>query len=108
MQYDRDWVQRLSSEGARVVVRRGGRPIASYAVILEHRAPGELRPRWQTVCLIDNHMDKCHIHKYHGAKKLDPEPFVVGLTLNEELHRAIRYMAEKHEALIAAWIRRRT
>ena len=90
------------------MVRRGGRPIAFYAVILERRAHGESRPRWQTVCLIDNHMDKCHIHKYHGKKKLDPEPFVECRTRNEELNRAIKYMAENHESLIAAWLRRST
>jgi hypothetical protein len=102
--YDREWIQDLPREDARVVVRRGGRPITCYAVILEIRVkPGAIRPRWQAVCIIDNHMDKCHMHRYAGKTKLDPEPFGVALQPNEELSGAVRHMVDHHETIIEAW-----
>jgi hypothetical protein len=103
LRYHQEWVKELLKDSARIVVRHGGRPITRYAVILEHRAVELLRPRWQAVRLIDNHMDKCHMHRYDRDRKLAPEPFGSSLSINEELDRAIRYLVEHHEPIIEAW-----
>jgi hypothetical protein len=74
MQFDRDWVQRLSTDGARVIVRCGGRPITCYAVILEHRVSAGPKPVWRAVCMIDNHMDRRHMHRPHKQAASVPRP----------------------------------
>src|ERR1700722_2622691 len=107
MYFDRDWLQVLPAPDLRGLVRTGGRPIQHYAVILERRLSG-LRPRWRAVCIIDNHLDTCHMHRYHGETKLDPELFAAGtgLATNEQLANAIRHMVEHHQAIFDGWRRR--
>lgn len=107
MNLDRYWIQALPVADLRVLVRAGGRPIQHYAVILERRVSG-LRPRWRAICLIDNHLDTCHMHRYDGEDKLDPEPFSMGagLATNEQLANAIKHMIEHHSAILDGWHRR--
>lgn len=107
MNFDRDWVQVLPTPDLRVLVRTGGRPIRQYAVVLERRLSG-LRPRWRAICLIDNHLDTCHMHRYYGESKLEAEPFAagVGLATTEQLANAIRHMVEHHQAIFDGWQRR--
>lgn len=107
MNFDRHWIQALPTADLRVLVRTGGRPIQNYAVILERRRSG-IRPRWRAIYMIDNHLDTCHMHRYHGDIKLDPEPFVpgTGLTTNEQLANAIYHMIEHHQAMFDGWHRR--
>lgn len=104
MNFDRYWIQALPNADMRVLVRTGGRPIQHYAVILERRISG-LRPRWRAICMVDNHLDICHMHRYHGDVKLDPEPFRpgAGLTRNAQLANAIRHMIEHHRAIFDGW-----
>jgi hypothetical protein len=105
MDFDRDWIQVLPTPDLRVLVRTGGRPIRRYAVVLERRLSG-LRPRWRAIFLIDNHLDTCHMHRYHGDSKLDAEPFAAGLATTEQLANAIRHMVEHHQAIFDGWQRR--
>jgi hypothetical protein len=107
MDFDRDWIQVLQTPDLRVLVRTGGGPIRNYAVILERRLSG-LRPRWRAICMIDNHLDTCHMHRYHRDRKLDPEPFAAGMGLatNAQLANAIRHMVEHHQAIFEGWQRR--
>lgn len=107
MESDRYWIQALPSTDLRVRVRTGGRPVARYAVILERRLSG-FRPRWRAIYMIDNHLDACHRHRYDGDHKLDPEPFRAGdgVTINEQLANAIRYMVEHHASIFDGWHRR--
>ena len=108
MNFERNWIQALPTADLRVLVRTGGRPIRHYAVILERRRSG-IRPRWRAICMIDNHLDTCHMHRYDGTTKLDPEPFQAGagLTTNEQLANAIRHMVDHHQAMFDGWHRRR-
>jgi hypothetical protein len=107
MNFDRDWIQALPAADLRILVRTGGRPIEHYAVILERRMSG-IRPRWRAICLIDNHMGACHMHRYDGKHKLDPRPFQAaeGLAINEQLANAIKHMAEHHSSIFDGWQRR--
>lgn len=107
MNLNRYWIQALPAADLRVLVRTGGRPIRHYAVILERRVPG-LRPRWRAIYMIDNHLGTCHLHRYDGEAKLEPEPFSVGVGLatNEQLTNAIRHMIEHHSAISDGWHRR--
>jgi hypothetical protein len=109
MDFDRYWIQALPATDLRVLVRTGGRPIKDYAVILERRRSG-IRPRWRAICVIDNHLDTCHMHRYNGNTRLDPEPFIAGagLTTNEQLANAIRHMVEHHQAMFDGWHRRQS
>jgi hypothetical protein len=104
---ERHWIQALPVADLRVLVRTGGRPIQDYAVILERRVSG-LRPRWRAICMIDNHMGTCHLHRYDWETKLGSEPFLagVGLATNEQLANAIRHMIEHHSAIFEGWHRR--
>jgi hypothetical protein len=107
MDFEREWIQALPSPDLRVLVRTGGRPIRDYAVVLERRISG-LRPRWRAICMIDNHLDTCHMHRYDGDTRLASEPFVAGagLSTNEQLTIAIRHMVERHSAIFDGWHRR--
>lgn len=104
MHFDRDWIQALPTADLRILVRTGGRPIQHYAVILERQVSG-MRPRWRAICLVDNHMDAAHMHRYDGKRKLDPERFEAGagLTVNEQLANAIKHMVEHHCAIFDGW-----
>jgi hypothetical protein len=100
--YDYEWTRPLH-EHARIFIRRGGRPIIKcYAVILQARVGLD---DWRTVCVIDNHMDKCHLHRYDGEQKLASEPFGPTLTVKEELARAINHLVDHHHTIIGAWER---
>lgn len=107
MNFERDWIQALPTADLRVLVRTSGRPIRHYAVILERRVSG-IRPRWRAICLIDNHTDMCHMHRYDGKRKLDPQPFpaATSLTINEQLANAIEHMVEHHSAIFDGWQKR--
>lgn len=107
MKLNRYWIQALPVADLRVLVRTGGRPIRHYAVILERRVTG-LRPRWRAIYMIDNHLGTCHMHRYDGETKLDPEffPAGVGLATNEQLANAIQHMIEHHGAIFDGWHRR--
>ncbi len=91
----------------RILVRTGGRPVRHYAVVLQRRVSG-IRPRWRAICLIDNHMGACHMHRYDGKGKLDPQPFQAGagLSINEQLANAIKHMVEHHGAIFDGWQKR--
>jgi hypothetical protein len=58
--------------------------------------------------MIDNHLDTCHMHRYDGDTKLDPEPFSagVGLATNEQLANAIHHMVGHYSAISDGWHRR--
>ncbi len=107
MNLERHWIQALPVADLRVLVRTGGRPMRHYAVVLERRVSA-LRPRWRAIYMIDNHMGTCHLHRYHGETKFDPEPFLagVGLATNEQLPNAIRHITEHHSAIFDGWHRR--
>jgi hypothetical protein len=107
MRFDREWIRTLSTADLRVRIRTGGRPTHDYAVILERRLSG-LRPRWRAIFLIDNHMDVCHLHRYHGDTKLNAEAFPAGegLAVNEQLPKAIEHIIEHHDAIFDGWRRR--
>ncbi len=107
MNLDRYWIQALPAPDLRVLVRTGGRPVGHYAVILERRVSG-LRPGWRAIRMVDNHLGACHMHRYDGETKLDPEPFPAGdrLATNEQLAYAVQHMIEHHGAIFDGWHRR--
>ena len=50
MEFDHEWIVPLEREDARILVRHGGKPMASYAAMLQLLRDG----RWRTIRLIDN------------------------------------------------------
>jgi hypothetical protein len=58
--------------------------------------------------MIDNHLDTCHMHRYDGESKRDPELFAagIGLATTEQLANAIRHMVDHHHAIFDGWARR--
>jgi hypothetical protein len=99
MQFDREFDIPLDRADARVVVRIGGRPVNTYAVLLQFEADG----RWTTIRLIDNHLDEHHMHRYDGPSKRQPgERFAVG-KIDEVLPKAIEHLVEKANLIIDSW-----
>jgi hypothetical protein len=56
MDFDREWIVLLERDGARILVRHGGRPMVRYAAMLQIFREG----RWQTIRLIDNAHNEHH------------------------------------------------
>lgn len=101
MQFDREFEIPLSLAHPRVLVRTGGRPTHTYAVLLQI----EHHEQWTTVRLIDNHLDRHHMHRYDGHNKQDTEQFAVG-DVSKVLPEAIRYLTETASAaIICSWER---
>lgn len=101
MEFDRDDYEILLDDAGtvRIVVRTGGRPrIDVYAVILQAR----VEDHWRTVRLIDNHLDRHHMHRYHGGVNGEPEHFAYG-AVREVIPQAIDYMREHYRPIIESW-----
>ncbi|MGH2880966.1 MAG: hypothetical protein ACRDK4_15335 [Solirubrobacteraceae bacterium] len=100
MQFDREFEIPLWLTHARVLVRTGGQPIHTYAVLLQI----EHDEQWTTVRLIDNHLDRHHMHRYDGDSKQDAEQFAVG-DVSKVLPDAICYLTKTASAIILSWER---
>src|SRR5438445_12548689 len=101
MDFDRpDFEIPLARADARVLVRRGGRPVDRYAAMLQVLRGGV----WRTIRLIDNHLDRHHMHRYDRDVKLEPEPFAAG-SVNEAIPAGIRYLRDTAASIIESWDR---
>ncbi|MGN6371975.1 MAG: hypothetical protein ACTHM1_03160 [Solirubrobacteraceae bacterium] len=98
MEFDREWIVPLEREGARILVRHGGRPLTHYAAMLQI-----LRARrWQTIRLIDNAHDAHHMHRYTGHVKQEAVSFGVG-DPHDVLPKAIAYLIRASDSIIESW-----
>ncbi|MEJ7894525.1 MAG: hypothetical protein WKF94_17985 [Solirubrobacteraceae bacterium] len=98
MEFDREWLVPLEREDARILVRRGGRPITDYAAMLQLLARGQ----WQTIRLIDNAHDQHHMHRYAGETKVEGVPFTEGEP-REVVPMAVAYLVRAADSIIDGW-----
>ena len=84
--------------GTRVLIRHEGRPIQTYAVMLQVRR----RRKWITIRLIDNAHGEHHMHRFDGTTKLGPVPFMAGKT-EDVIPEAIGYMLKAWRSIIEGW-----
>lgn len=92
-------MRRRGGAAARIALRRGGRPIREYAVKLQVRVGGE----WVAIRLIDNHLNRHHMHRYTRDRgKQDPEHFPTG-TVNQAIPVAIEYFQSAYRSIIQSW-----
>jgi hypothetical protein len=98
MEFDREWIVPLEREGARVLVRHGGRPMTRYAAMLQILHDGE----WRTIRLIDNAHHSHHMHRYTGDRKQVAVPFGIG-DPREVLPEAVGYLVRASRSIIESW-----
>lgn len=98
MDFDREWIVPLERNDVRILVRHGGRPMTSYAAILQIFRGG----RWLTIRLIDNAHDTHHMHRYAGDRKLDAVSFGAG-DARDVLPKAVAYLVRASESIIQSW-----
>lgn len=92
-----EWIQPIDAD-TRVLVRHEGRPIATYAVMLQVR-----RDRtWLTIRLVDNAHGHHHMHRFVGTTKLEGVPFAQGNTV-DVIPEAIGYMLKACRSIIEGW-----
>ena len=98
MEFDHEWIVPLEREGARILVRHGGRPVARYAAVLQIMWDGE----WHTIRLIDNAHDTHHMHRYAGDIKQDAVSFGSG-DPRDVLPKAVAYLVRASRSIIESW-----
>lgn len=91
------FIRPLSAD-ARILVDLEGRPMDSYAVMLQLRIEGQ----WQTVRLFDNAHGNHDMHRYTGFEKQPAERFSEGAP-NEVAPEAIRHLIDHWEAIAESW-----
>jgi hypothetical protein len=98
MEFDREWIVPLEREDARILVRHGGKPMTSYAAMLQLLRDGQ----WRTIRLIDNAHDVHHMHRYAGDLKRDAVSFETG-DPRDVLPKASPIWCEPRSRFIASW-----
>jgi UDP-N-acetylmuramyl pentapeptide phosphotransferase/UDP-N-acetylglucosamine-1-phosphate transferase len=91
------WIQPIDAN-TRVLIRHQGRPITTYAVMLQVRR----HRKWQTIMLVDNAHGHHHMHRFVGTTKLEGVPFAQGSTV-EVIPEAIGYMLKSWRPIIEGW-----
>jgi hypothetical protein len=98
VEFDREWIVPLEREGARLLVRHGGRPMTRYAAMLQILRDGQ----WRTIRLIDNAHDAHHMHRYVGDLKQDAVSFEIGDPC-DVLPKAVAYLMRAADSIIESW-----
>jgi hypothetical protein len=92
-----EWI-RLIDMTTRVLIRYEGRPITTYAVMLQVRRDG----KWLTIRLVDNAHGHHHMHRFDGPTKLEGVPFAQGNTV-DVIPEAIGFMLEAWPSIVEGW-----
>lgn len=94
-------IDMLLSEDVKIRLRRNGRPIEEYAVLLLVRDYGQ----WREARVFDNHGGTHHMHRFtRGGGKQRPEKFHSG-SINEAIPAAIAHLKQHWPAIIFSWRR---
>jgi hypothetical protein len=92
-----EWIHPID-QSIRVLVRHEGRPITTYAVMLQAHRSG----KWRTIRLIDNAHGHHHMHRFDGPTKLDGVPFAEG-NIVDVIPEAIGYLRTAWRSIIDGW-----
>ena len=92
-----EWIRPIDTT-TRVLIRYEGRPITTYAVMLQIRRGGT----WRTIRLVDNAHGHHHMHRFDGPTKLEGVPFAQGNTV-DVIPEAIGYMLQAWRSIIEGW-----
>jgi hypothetical protein len=91
------FIRPLSAD-ARILIHLEGRPMNSYAVMLQLQIEGQ----WQTIRLFDNAHGDHDMHRYTGSEKQPAEPFSEGAP-SKVAPEAIRHLIDHWEAIAESW-----